>query len=104
MTRSKNKLLIAMVCSFLAWLVATFLMGSATELWYTASGAVDMLDPIAIERTFTDPRAFFLQIASAVGAFVLMRAIWSSACATSVKMRRLASADFCCTSMANTAL
>ena len=92
MTRSKKILLIAVVVSFLAWLAGTFLVGTANEHWYTASGTVNMLDPMAIERAFKDPTftaslswgefsltgkywALFLPIAIAVGAFVFVLVI-----------------------------
>lgn len=87
MTRSKKILLIAVIASFLAWLAGTFLVGTANEHWYTASGAVNMLDPIAIDRALKDPTftaslswgkfsltgkywGLFLPIGFAVGAFV----------------------------------
>jgi hypothetical protein len=87
MTRSKKTLLIAVIFSFLAWLAGTFLVGTATENWYTTSGTVNMLDPMAIERALNDPTftaslswgefsltgrywSLFLPICFALGAFV----------------------------------
>lgn len=89
MTRSKKILLIAVVGAFLAWVAGTFLVGIANERWYTASGAVNMLDPMAIDRALRDPTfttslswggfslvgkhwALSVPIAFAVGAFVLV--------------------------------
>ena len=92
MTKSKKILLIAVVSAFMAWLAGTFLVGIANEHWYTASGAVNMLDPVAIERALRDPTFTaslsrggfslvgkywgpFLPIAFAIGAFVLVLGI-----------------------------
>lgn len=89
MTRSKKLLLIAVVGAFLAWLAGTFLVGIANEHWYTASGTVNMLDPMAIDRAIRDPTftaslswgefslvgkhwTLLLPIAFAVGEFVLV--------------------------------
>lgn len=92
MTRSKKILLIAVVASFLAWLAGTFFVGTANEHWYTASGTVNMLDPMAIDRALKDPTftaslswgefslagkywGLFLPIGFAVGAFVFVLGI-----------------------------
>lgn len=55
MTRPKKILLIAVVSTCLAWLAGTFLVGIAHPNWYTASGAVNMLDPMAIDHALKDP-------------------------------------------------
>lgn len=92
MTRSKKLLLIAVSCAVLAWLAGTFLVGTAHEHWYTVSGPVNMLDPIAIHRALGDPTftaslswetfslvgkhwALFLPIGFAISAFVLVLVI-----------------------------
>ncbi len=92
MTRSKKTLLIAVVGAFLAWLAGISLVGIADEHWYTATGTVNMLDPIAIDRALRDPTftaslswgefslvgkhwAFLLPVTFAVGAFVLVLVI-----------------------------
>lgn len=92
MTRSKKIILIAVASAFLAWLAGTFLVGIANEHWYTASGAVNMLDPLAIGRVLRDPTftaslswgefslvgkywGIFLPLAFAIGTFVLVLGI-----------------------------
>ena len=55
MTRSKKFLLGAILGAALAWLGGTFLVGIAHVQWYTASGTVNMLDHIAIDRALKDP-------------------------------------------------
>lgn len=92
MTRSKKIILFAVASAFLAWLAGTFLVGIANEHWYTGSGAVNMLDHLAIDRALRDPTftaslswgefslvgkywGIFLPIAFAIGAFVLVLGI-----------------------------
>ncbi len=55
MARSKKVLLVAMLAAVVAWLGGTFVVGTADTRWYTASGTVNMLDPVAIDRALRDP-------------------------------------------------
>lgn len=92
MTPSKKPLLVAVIAAVLAWLFGTFFVGTADEHWYTASGTVNMLDPIAIDRALRDPTftaslawgqfslvgkywAFTLPIGLAVTTFVLVLSV-----------------------------
>lgn len=89
MTRSKKVLLIAAFSSVMAWLAGLIVVGNAYEYWYTASGTVNMTDPMAIEHALKDPTfnvslswgefslvgklwAFYLPIGFAMAAFVLV--------------------------------